>query len=88
MEVADTVLILLTPESGDAVQAMKAGLIEVGDVFVVNKADRPGANLLIRELQLSVELSAAVPLAVRMSEHPRSAAFLPLEEEAEPMHRL
>ena len=59
MEVADTVLILLTPESGDAVQAMKAGLIEVGDVFVVNKADRPGADRLIRELRLSVELDDA-----------------------------
>lgn len=57
MEVADTVVILLTPESGDSVQAMKAGLIEVGDVFVVNKADRPGAHRLVRELELSVELS-------------------------------
>ena len=56
MEVADTVVIVLTPESGDSVQAMKAGLLEVGDVFVVNKADRPGADRLIRELVLSVEL--------------------------------
>lgn len=57
MEVADTVAILLTPESGDSVQAMKAGLIEIGDIFVVNKADRPGAHRLVRELELGVELS-------------------------------
>ncbi len=57
MEVADTVVIILTPESGDAVQAMKAGLLEIGDVFVVNKSDRPGADRLVREVEFSVELA-------------------------------
>ncbi len=57
MEVADTVLVLLTPESGDAVQAMKAGLIEIADVFAVNKADREGAHRLVRELRRSVALA-------------------------------
>jgi len=56
MEVADTVLVVLTPESGDAVQAMKAGLIEIADVFAVNKADREGADRLVRELRRSVGL--------------------------------
>ncbi len=56
MEVADTVLVVLTPESGDGVQAMKAGLLEIADVFVVNKADRPGADALVRELELAVHL--------------------------------
>lgn len=56
MEVADTVVVVLTPESGDAVQAMKAGLLEIADVFVVNKADRPGADALVRELEAAVEL--------------------------------
>jgi len=56
MEVADTVVVVLTPESGDAVQAMKAGLLEIADVFVVNKADRPGADRLARELERSVAL--------------------------------
>lgn len=56
MEVADSVLVILTPESGDAVQAMKAGLLEIADVFCVNKADRPGADALARELELSVHL--------------------------------
>ncbi len=56
VEVADTVLLVVTPESGDSVQAMKAGLIEVADVFVVNKADRPGADALARELEISIHL--------------------------------
>jgi LAO/AO transport system kinase len=56
MEVADSVLVVLTPESGDGVQAMKAGLLEVADVFVVNKADRPGADALVRELEVTVQL--------------------------------
>ena len=56
MQVADTVLVVLTPESGDSVQAMKAGLIEIADCFVVNKADRPGADALVRELEMAVHL--------------------------------
>ena len=53
---ADTVVVVLTPESGDEVQAMKAGLPEVADVFVVNKADRPGARALVRQLRDAVGL--------------------------------
>ena len=56
MEVVDTVLVVLTPESGDTVQTMKAGLLEVADVFVVNKADRPGAERLGRELEQMVHI--------------------------------
>ena len=58
LEVADSVLVVLTPESGDTVQTMKAGLLEIADVFCVNKADRPGADLLRRELELSVHLDS------------------------------
>ncbi len=58
LNLADTVLVVLTPESGDTVQAMKAGLLEIADVFCVNKADRPGADLLRRELELGVHLDA------------------------------
>ena len=53
---ADTVVLVLTPESGDEVQAMKAGLAEVAEVFVVNKADRPGAHALARQLRDAVGL--------------------------------
>ncbi len=60
MEVADTVVVLLTPESGDTVQTMKAGLLEVASVFAVNKADRPGAESLVRLLAQAVALDAGV----------------------------
>ena len=44
VEAADTTIVVLTPESGDSVQAMKAGLMEIADFFVLNKADRPGVD--------------------------------------------
>ena len=55
---ADTVVVVLVPESGDAIQAMKAGLMEIADVFVVNKADRPGADRLLREISTAMHLRA------------------------------
>jgi len=56
---ADTTIVVLTPASGDGVQAMKAGLMEVADLFVVNKADTAGAPLLQNELEGMLELRAA-----------------------------
>jgi len=53
---ADTVVVVLVPESGDGVQAMKAGLMEIADIFVVNKADRPGADRLLKELKMAIHL--------------------------------
>jgi LAO/AO transport system kinase len=53
---ADTTVVALVPESGDSIQAMKAGLMEVADVFVVNKADRDGAHALMAEVKFSVHL--------------------------------
>jgi LAO/AO transport system kinase len=55
---ADTVVVVLVPESGDAIQAMKAGLMEIADIFVVNKADRPGAARLVKELRQALHLRA------------------------------
>ena len=57
-EAADTVLVVLVPESGDAVQAMKAGLMEIAHVFVVNKADHPEAGLMVRALRQMLHLRA------------------------------
>ena len=54
---ADTTIVVLTPESGDTVQTMKAGLLEVADIFVVNKADRPGADLFVNELVFMLHMS-------------------------------
>ena len=49
---ADATVVVLVPEAGDEVQAMKAGLMEIADVFVVNKADRPGADIFVKNLRL------------------------------------
>jgi len=58
MDAADTVVVVLVPEAGDTVQTMKAGLMEIGDIFVVNKADRDGADKLARGIETSLHLSA------------------------------
>ena len=54
---ADTTLVLLAPGMGDAIQAVKAGVLEVADVFVINKADRAGVEETRRDLELMLELS-------------------------------
>lgn len=48
---ADVTVVTIVPEAGDEVQTMKAGLMEIADVFVVNKADRPGADLFVKNLR-------------------------------------
>ncbi len=60
-ESADTTIVVLVPESGDSVQAMKAGLMEIADLFVVNKADREGSNRVISELQAILQLRERQP---------------------------
>lgn len=55
---ADTTVVLLAPGMGDAIQAAKAGILEVGDVYVVNKADRDGADQTVRELRHMLSLGA------------------------------
>jgi LAO/AO transport system kinase len=56
VENADTTVVVLNPGWGDSVQAGKAGLLEIGDIFVVNKADRPGLKQTVRELQQMIDL--------------------------------
>lgn len=53
----DTVVVILTPESGDSIQMMKAGLLEGADIFCINKADRPGGDNLEVDLQFGLSLS-------------------------------
>jgi LAO/AO transport system kinase len=55
---ADTTLVLLAPGMGDGIQAAKAGILEIGDVFVVNKADRDGADATARELRHMLSLGS------------------------------
>ncbi len=51
IQAADSVMVVLVPESGDEVQMLKAGLMEIGNIFAINKADRPGSNKLMITLQ-------------------------------------
>ncbi len=59
-DVADVVVAVLTPEAGDGVQSMKAGVMELADCFIVNKSDRPGSDLVFRELKLVKEEAESV----------------------------
>ncbi|WFE98308.1 methylmalonyl Co-A mutase-associated GTPase MeaB [Micromonospora sp. WMMD987] len=58
---ADTTLVLLAPGMGDAIQAVKAGILEIADVFVVNKADRDGADNTVRDIQGMIALGERGP---------------------------
>lgn len=56
MNLADTTALILVPESGDFVQTLKAGILEIADTFVVNKSDRPGADVLAQDLSSLIEI--------------------------------
>lgn len=56
IDTCDTVVVTLVPESGDAVQALKAGLMEIADIFALNKSDRPGAENIAAELNMILEI--------------------------------
>jgi LAO/AO transport system kinase len=56
VQYTDTTVVVLVPESGDAIQAMKAGLTEIGDLFVINKSDREGADRFLVELRTVMKL--------------------------------
>jgi LAO/AO transport system kinase len=71
VQVADTTVVVLTPGSGDGVQAFKAGVMEIADVFVINKYDLPGGPRLKRELKAALELA-----------HPEEGAWVPPIKEA------
>ncbi|HVJ49996.1 methylmalonyl Co-A mutase-associated GTPase MeaB [Desulfitobacterium sp.] len=57
MELADTVIVVLNPGAGDGIQAIKAGIMEIADIFVVNKADLPGAERLKNDIQMMLDLN-------------------------------
>jgi LAO/AO transport system kinase len=56
---ADSIAVVLVPESGDGIQALKAGLMEIADIFVVNKSDRPGADRLRKEIDTALHFRSA-----------------------------
>lgn len=61
VRVADTAVVILTPEVGDEIQVMKAGILEAADIFVINKADRGGADNLKRGLEVMLGMKAYLP---------------------------
>ncbi len=58
MNTVDTVVVTVVPEAGDAIQTMKAGLLEIADIFVVNKADRQGAKRMATDLETTAHLGS------------------------------
>lgn len=58
MSAADTIIVMTVPDAGDVIQGMKAGLMEIGDIFVVNKADLAGAERMQADLELALQMSA------------------------------
>jgi LAO/AO transport system kinase len=71
---ADSTVVVLVPESGDGIQAMKAGLMEVADLFCVNKADRPGADRLVKEIEVMKAIRAGQTMLGIPRHHARIAA--------------
>lgn len=57
-QAADTTIVILVPESGDSIQAMKAGLMEIGDIFILNKSDRPGSDQAISSLRTVIMMKS------------------------------
>ncbi len=56
--IADTVVLVQVPGLGDDIQVIKAGIMEIGDVFAVNKKDRPGVERVVAEIRIALELSS------------------------------
>jgi len=59
LEVAHSILVVLVPESGDDIQMMKAGILEIADLLIVNKCDRQGSDHIVKELQIMLEIAGA-----------------------------
>ena len=68
--VAHTVLVVEAPDSGDEVQTFKAGIMEIADIFVVNKADRPSASRTVRALEMMLHIGSPVITGHHTQEHP------------------
>lgn len=68
-QTADQSVVVLVPESGDSIQAMKAGLMEIADLFVVNKADRPGADRVKSDLEVMLGLRGGQSFGAEPAHH-------------------
>jgi LAO/AO transport system kinase len=65
--IADCTVLILTPGSGDEIQGLKSGILEIADLFVVNKADHPGARKYISQLQSSLQLGSGAADIIEMT---------------------
>jgi LAO/AO transport system kinase len=66
---ADTTVVVLVPESGDSIQTLKAGVMEIADIFVINKSDRPGADRLRNDVELMLGLRKGTGYANMPAHH-------------------
>lgn len=80
VKIADTTLVVLVPGLGDSVQTIKAGLMEIADVFVVNKADKPGVEQTVAELESMLDLVSGVerriPIVATSVKHKKGISLL------------
>jgi LAO/AO transport system kinase len=79
LEVAQTIMVVLVPESGDDIQMMKAGILEIADILTVNKCDRPSADHIVKELSVMLELANhdavwKIPVKKTVAEHGNGVA--------------
>jgi LAO/AO transport system kinase len=70
----DTTVLVLVPESGDGIQTLKSGIMEIGDIFVVNKADRPGADRLRQEIEITLGIRSGNAMRHVRAHHGRPVA--------------
>jgi len=84
VRIADTVVLVSVPGLGDDIQAIKAGVMEIGDVFCVNKADKDGAERVIREIRVMLETAVFNGAATRFSPLYTARAALDPPQQAQP----
>ena len=81
---ADSTVLVLVPESGDGIQTLKSGIMEIGDIFVVNKADRPGADRLRNEIEITLGIRAGNAFRHVPAHHGPASPGPPKPRAAEP----
>jgi LAO/AO transport system kinase len=78
-QTADTAVLVLVPESGDGIQVLKAGVMEIADLYVINKADRPGASRLHEEVESMLGMRAGIAFHTTTHHHTPAAPTLATE---------
>ena len=81
---ADSTVLVMVPESGDGIQTLKSGIMEIGDIFVVNKADRPGADRLRNEIEITLGIRAGNAFRHVPAHHGPASSGPPRPRAAEP----